>query len=483
MVVESKRSAAHTKGMPDAIDPGSARSEPKRVLLVAFDFPPRRTSGVYRPTALTKYLPSNGWEPTVLTIRSPSGVVSDPALLKRVPDTVQVHRTRHIPLNGWEHKLLKAARSAGTLRPSSADGGEVATPQARRRYGLGVVDPVLRGLARLVRASLYFPDETVGWIPFGLAAALRLHRKRPFDLVYTTHPPRAAHPIGMLMQRMCDVPWVMEFRDPWILPEHETTTLGRASAERRNAWLHRRMLKACSSVVTVTPRHAEELEQSFGVNREKISVIRNGFDEDDFRGIQADSGGLFDPRFVNLAQFGTVYPGFSGKFFHAAAELLAERPELKDQVRFHLVGYPDQTIESIARESPLKETVIFHGFLEHSKVLPLMLAADGLLLFYGDDYTSRSSVPGKLYEYLRIGRPILAVAFPGGVQDLIQEANAGTVLPPDDIPGIKAALARIIAENRERQSTSRVDSEVVSRFRYDRLAQQLATVFDKLVQA
>jgi glycosyltransferase involved in cell wall biosynthesis len=460
-----------------AVDgPSAGPSLLRRVLLVAYDFPPRRTSGVYRPTAFTKYLPQYGWQPTVLTINSPANAVLDQGLLARVPSSVQVERTGEIRLDRWEDKALQAARSAGGLQPAApAQGAGVAMLQ-------GLVNSTLRQAARLPRSLLYFPDETAGWIPFAFARAVQLHLKHNFDVVYTTHPPKSAHPVGLLLSTLFRVPWVMEFRDPWTIPAGEVSKIHRRPATRRNALLHQLMQRKASAVVTVTRRHADELHQRFGVDSKKLAMITNGFDEDDFQGLTPDGDGVFDPAFINLAHFGTVYPNFSGQFFRAAAALLERHPEFRDKVRLHVIGYPDAVVEEMTRHETLKRVLVLHKFVPHTRVLRVMAAADGLLLFYGHEYTSRASVPGKLYEYLRVGRPILAVAFPGGVEDLINQCRAGWVFRPDDVDGIAAALARLIQSRIHGQDPIVPDASVVSGFRYDRLSQQLAAVFNRVAR-
>ncbi len=357
-----------------------------------------------------------------------------------------------------------------------------ASPQpVSEREKSPLVNRTLRSVAKLLRSCLYFPDETAGWIPFAFSRAFQLHLSRHFDAVYTTHPPRSAHPVGLLLSAACRVPWVMEFRDPWTLPSEEVSNIHQGPARRRNAWLHQRMLRQASAIVTVTSRHADELQQHFGVPREKLAVIHNGFDENDFRGLTPDGDGVFDPRFINLAHFGTVYEGFSGQFFRAAEALLEQHPELKDKVRFHVIGYPDSVVEQMTRQEPLKSVVVLHKFVPHSKALRVMAAADGLLLFYGQEYTSRASIPGKLYEYLRVGRPILAVAYPGGVQDLIETSKAGWVLRPDDVDGIAATLFRLIQSRCQGLDPVVPDNSVIAGFRYDRLAQELAAVLNRVV--
>jgi len=163
---------------------------------------------------------------------------------------------------------------------------------------------------------------------------------------------------------------------------------------------------------------------------------------------------------------------------------LVERfPELKDRVRLHVIGYPDSVVERMTRHDLLKNMLVLHKFVPHNRVLQVMAAADGLLLFYAHEYTSRASIPGKLYEYLRVGRPILAVAFPGGVQDLIERCRAGWVLHPDDVERIAAALLRLIQSRIQGNDPVVPDVDMVSEYRYDRLSKRLADVLDRVAHA
>jgi len=458
----------------------------RKVLLIAFDFPPRRTSGVYRPIALTKYLPRFGWQPTVLTI-SDSKALEDASLLAKVPTDVEVVRTPYLRINGWEGSLHRLVRSLGALRAPA--GGKVIpfSPPMTAAQGAAPngnhpsrLDACLQMAAAAVRAGLYFPDESAGWIPFGLEAALELAMREHFDAVYTTHPPRSAHVIGMALRALCKVPWVAEFRDPWIVPDHERPIFSeQVPAKRRNQWLHASLLQHADGIVTVTPYHAEELKTVFHAPADKLAVVANGFDEDDFD-LQTPPAPLamFEPGLVHLAQFGTVYGKFSGRFFPALAELLREKPWLREAVRVHVVGFPDTDTRAYA-DGELRDVIRVHGFIPHGEALNAMRASHALLLFYGHDYTSRAQVPGKLYEYLRIGRPLFAVAFPGGVRDLITRAQAGWVFGPEDVAGMKQGLEQLIEAARGGGALPRPLPEVVAEYRYERLAGKVASVLER----
>jgi glycosyltransferase involved in cell wall biosynthesis len=444
----------------------------KKVLLIAFDFPPRRTSGVYRPVALSKYLPQFGWQPIVLTVETKAELAEDRTLLQKVPPEVKVVRTRHLRLDGWEHRAAKAVQSVGGLQAATSN----SRPQPFDRF--------LRFLGRLLRAFLYFPDQNAGWIPFGLTKAIQLHREQAYDIIYTTSPPRSGPVIGLLLKLLLRLPWVVEFRDPWLPPAEVRAFLGEPVPSWRrklDCRLFKLLLRRTDKIITVTKGHADELNRQYGVPTDKLAVVSNGFDEDDFHPNGASAASPFPAGHVNLSHFGSVYAHFSGRFFAAVDELVCERPELKERLRINIIGFPDEDIRQYAREDGLKNVIQIRNFVGHDDALRAMRSSDCLLLFYAHRYISQACVPGKIYEYLRVGRPILAVTYEGGVKELIEEGDAGWIMPPDDVPAMKQTLSRLLDGDRNGVSFRAARPEFAAQFRHDRLASEVASVLNGIV--
>lgn len=453
----------------------------RRVLFISFDFPPRRTSAVYRHVGLTRYLTRFGWRPTVLTVREIAGDVEDRTLLDRLPPDVEVVRTGFLRLHGWE--VATAAffrRLKGWFRgtaQATAPGAQAAPSAAaadppQKKHG--PVYEALKRLGEMVQLGLYFPDHTAGWIPMGCAEGIRQHLKKRFDLIYTSSPPRSAPVIGLLLKLLFGVPWVAEFRDPWYPPPGHHPW--RRRAER---WLQLRILRRADAVVVISRGHAEELiSPAYGLPAAKVKVISNGFDEEDFRAGDDAKPTLLEPGYVHLSHFGTVYPRFCGSFFSALAELARSRPEVREQVRVNIIGFPED--EELLRyaEGELKDIIRLRGFLPHGDAIQAMRESHYLLLFLGDPKVSRLSGLGKIYWYLRVGRPILAVAPEGGTQELVEEGHAGWVVPPDDRAGIRELLGKLVSPSPNGYSAHIAAPEFVARFRYDRLAGELAAVMN-----
>lgn len=435
----------------------------KKALVIAFDFPPRRTSAVYRNTNLTANLVRCGWKPTVVTVRQGLGGVEEPELLERLPPELRIERTGYLALKGWERTTAVAIRTAGALK-SRYD-------EARQPW----IDRWMRSAGNLLRSCLYFPDDTAGWIPFGVVRGAQLLLKERYDVIYSMSPPRSATVVGWLLKALFGIPWVLEFQDPWYPPE-------RLLRRRFERWLQLLMLRRADSVIVMTEGHKKEFKQSFGVPDGKLAVIRNGFCEDDFTQEAITEPHLLPPGFVHLSHFGTIYPENSGCFFQALAELLREQPELEKKLRVNIIGDPNEDCEwgRYGGREELQSVIHRHGFVPHDAVRQLMRESHHLLIFWGRPDFSRLAIAGKTYDYLRIGRPILAVTHPGGIQQLVEEGEAGYVLNPDDVEAIKSVLRTVIAQHRNDWPPSPPKPEFVAQFRWDRLAEELAGVFERV---
>lgn len=435
----------------------------KKFLFVTYDFPPRRTSAVYRRAAWAKYLPQYGWMPTVLTIETKSWDTVEPELIKKIPPEVKVVRTDYWRINAWESGAARSLRIVGGLQ------SHYNAPNQSRR------DRWVRSLGGLVRAALYFPDDTAGWIPIGLRKALELHSEHRFDLVYSVGPPRSAPQIGLLMKVLKGVPWVVDYEDPWY-----------PSPRPIRRWFERRleatMLKHADAVVVMTQALADELSRFYRIPLTKFSVSGCGYDEEDFLPIQACEQEFLEPGFVHLNHFGTIYPQNSGRFFPALLEFMVENPEAKDRLRVNMFGFPGEAVGRYADEPALKGILRNHGYLkDRETILRLTCSSDWLLLFWARPDFSRFAVAGKIYDYLRAGRPIYAVASEGRLKEIVETAHAGWVFHPDDVEGMKRGLGRILKGLHNEDTPRTAPREYIEQFRLDHLAAELAAVFDTAV--
>ena len=411
---------------------------------------------MYRFVGMLKYLPRS-WKPTVLTVEEQPGDVLDASLLEGFPEDVEIVRTPQVSFERMEGAPgMKAA--AATLR-----GSHDATPPLWYRGA--------RRLAEWFRSVVYFPDALTPWIPVAVKEAARLHRRRRFDLVYTSSPPRSTVLVGFCCKVLLRLPWVVEFRDPWY-----------PAPSRLRAWLERKLLRlllrSSDQIVANAEGIADELANGYSLPRERISVISNGFDEAQFKGV-ASKASMLPAGFFHLTHFGTVYPRNCGEFFPAVGELLEQEPELAERVRINIVGENfDPEVSRLAGSNGWKNVLRTYPFIPQPEALREMQHSDCLLLFLARPEMSRLSGLGKIFWYLRAGRPVLAIAPEGGCRTLVETAGAGWAVNPRDRAEIVAALRAILA-SRDQSWPKRPDYLV--QFRYENLAKRLGDVLDAAV--
>ena len=371
----------------------------KKVLIVAYHYPPEGgSSGVLRALKFSKYLPANGWIPHVLTLRESFYPVKDNGLLRDIPAEAVVHRT--FGLDSARHLAV-------------------------RGHHLGF---------------LTVPDRFVGWFLFGLTRGLRVIRKEGIRAIYSTSPPATAHLIAAALKAVTRVPWIADFRDPWI---EEGFFPAPGSLRYQIESSLERMVTRRSDVLTVTTPYlrAEFLSRYRELAPDKIKVIYNGYDEPDF---SETNGKLRSDRF-EIIHAGLVTPEFRNPLplLETVSHLIDEGLLPPAQVQITFLG-GDSWVSSaeFARSIQrlrLDGVVRVQGRVSHREALQRLSQAAVLLLLQASEDT-RTLIPAKAFEYLRIGRPILALTLEGATADLLKEMEDCVVITPTDPAGMRHAL-------------------------------------------
>jgi glycosyltransferase involved in cell wall biosynthesis len=373
----------------------------RRVLLVAYFYPPLNSIGVRRPYALAKWLRRRGHEVTVLTSVQ-SGTAPDDAA-QGVVRTRDLLATR---LN-WRGDSMRTVtgQSDATWDP----------------------DPGVWG-------KIFVPDvHVVSWMPFLAATALWLHRRHRFDAVISTSPLEVAHAAGLSLRR---VPWIADFRDGWRY-EAPRADWPLALQRRLDDALERLVVKRADVVVTVSQPLSDDLRRRHGI---AVETVTNGFDPDDESGVGTLPPGAVDPAKVTFVHTGGLG---SERTLRPLLEALARmEPELSGRVEIVLAG--QQTVEERGMYAePAYAPYVRHlGYVERPTALTLQRAADVLVLVTSGARTGE--VTGKLFEYLAAGKPILALAGGSAAGTILGEAKAGIVIPTHDTGAAEHALRRIL---------------------------------------
>jgi glycosyltransferase involved in cell wall biosynthesis len=355
----------------------------KRVLVVAYYFPPIGGIGAIRMAKFCEYLPAFGWEPTVLAPRD-TPHPQDPELTVREDHVI---RSRSIELS----RLGRAVPGAGAGSPGAAPAG-FSLRQAVRRA---------------VHRFVFYPDAQIGWYPDAVRKGAAALADGGFDAIYSSSNPMTAHLVARTLHRRSGLPWVAELRDPW------SDRLGADHPYRRHARrLERALAAEADRIVVPTPTMAARLEELW--DRE-IDLVMNGHD--------LDGTGVVPPDRPTLTHVGTYYPGRQDlRALWEAVRRLRDADGTAPRLRF--VGDLPVELRRELDRFGLLDLVEVTGFVSHDAAMDAMRSSSMLIAsgFAGQDPFSRGVIPAKTFEYLASGLPILYL---GSTEDDTWQLLAG----------------------------------------------------------
>jgi glycosyltransferase involved in cell wall biosynthesis len=447
-------------------------------LMIAYFFPPISGSGVYRTLKFVIYLPQCGWRPIVVCgddARS-FGFTEDPSLLCEVPPEARVVRRPFVSPLGLRRRLQRLFRVQPTVpaefQPNHDEGLAIKAPdQDWPKAG-----NVLRLLGKLLYPIEHPPiGPAFYWALSILPTCLRLIRQEKVDLIYTTSDPYSDHFAGYLLKRLTGKPWVADFRDPWTQTWNYSNKGWRRWLDR---WAEKRVLQTADRVIGVTPSETQGLHDlAPRCEPGRFITIENGYDEADYSSNDDEPAGGERPvnARVTLAHVGILYDGTALPLLQALDRLGQAGDRL--HVRF-VGGLPDQEQRWLG-EHPLSTEIEIFKRVPHPEALRHMAAADVLLLIMGSGERWGKHYPGKLFEYMRSGHPILLIGPEGDASQLLAYSGTGTCVDPGDIDGL-VGLLRLIIEGSETFSTRyyRPVPAVIQRYERRALTAKLAAVFN-----
>jgi glycosyltransferase involved in cell wall biosynthesis len=424
----------------------------RRLLMVSAFYPPLAGGGVHRVLSFTRYLPAHGWACTVVCMGEHDYWVRDESLLARVPEGTEVIRVRGgSGMAAW----LRMRRGARGGRRS----GRLFSP--------------LRALADW----WLLPDSYVGWARHAARVAADRAGRGDVDVVLSTSPPDSAHLAGRVAARASGRPWVADFRDPWVGLHFRRPPTG--WHRRLHAALEAEVTGGADLVLAASRTHADELRARTSAVPRRLLHLPNGFEPDPGAGTPAGSPDRF--RLVFTGTLSLMED--AGTLLQAVAQVLAAEPAAREVLAVEFAGPYDRDWEARVSSLGLAGVVRFHGPLAHAEARALQRAADLLLLWkpHGEGY--RTMVPGKLYEYLDTGRPLLALLEPDDEAADWVRRGGGWVGPPGDAAALATEIvARLARWRREGRASSQRPVGLEEHTRAA-LAGRLAHALDALVEA
>lgn len=408
----------------------------KKVLIITYYWPPSGGSGVQRWLKFVKYLPQFGWQPFVFTPENPAFDTKDESLLKDVPPEAEV---LHFPI--WEPYGLFNKLSGGKSGNMNAN----SAPKA---------DSLFKKISIWIRGNIFIPDPRVFWVRPSVSFLNDFLREQKIRTIITTGPPHSIHLIGLrLKKRNPSLKWIADFRDPWSEWGFLDTIKVGGLARRLHKSLERKVLQEADRVTTITPFYVRHFQR---LGDRPVTLLTNGYDADDFEGFT-----LHRPDKFVIRHMGIVNEKCNPvPFMEAVASLCKTNQELREAIQIDFVGQVNETFKAYVQQHPiLKSITSFTAPVPHKEVIKLYEKSAMLLLVLTGYKDAEGYMPGKLFEYIATGLPILGVGpEEGDAADLMQEAKVGKMMDASDTSALKNFLDQHFNLWKDKVSTTNTDS-------------------------
>jgi hypothetical protein len=295
-----------------------------------------------------------------------------------------------------------------------------------------------------------------------------------------------AHLVGWALKRASGLPWIADFRDPWAVKNSAPIS------DWLDARLERIVISAADRVICNTPAMRRQFLARYPkVPTSRFVTITNGYDECDFVDLVPRVHGRYE----------ILYPGgIDGQFrnprplLRAVSVAIGEGLINQDDLQITFLGSENYGISKefqndLASFGLTKLTEVVPQRIPYKQSLSRMAGAD--LLVVMTDHRQRSEemdwpslqVPAKLYEYLRLGRPILPLVRKGAVAELLGEVGGSTPVSPEDVEAIVTRLGECYRNrNVEWLSSTSAVPESVRKYSREHLTAMLAQELDALSQ-
>lgn len=368
---------------------------------------------------IAKYLRQFGWEPVIYTAANAHYPSIDHTNERDVPPGATV--LRH-PI--WEpYHIYKRL----TGKPPDANVNNVFYVQDDK-------PGFMHHFSVWMRSNFFIPDARAAWIAPSVRFLRRYLREHPVHAIFSDGPPHTNTRIATLLKQYTGIPWLADFQDPWTQVDYFAMLRLTPWGRRRHERMEQEVFRWADRITIVSPSWARDLE---AIGAQRVSVIPWGFDPDDYADLPVPDTSKFVLAHTGIMGHDRNAPAL----FQALRALCAAEPGFAQHLELRLVGQVDFSVQEAIRGAGLQDHLHLPGSVDRRQALQLAASSAVLLLLLNQQPNAMGRIPGKLFEYLALRRPILTLGPPqADAARIIEDAAAGHAFAYDDAQGIQAAV-------------------------------------------
>jgi len=415
-----------------------------KVLIIANEFPPMGGAGVQRTTKFVKYLGEYGFTSIVVTKKHVSAL-TDETLLEDLPKDLKVYRLEPYDTVNKKGLLKLPFKFLGT--------------------------------------RILSPDSEFFWYYFNRKAVEDIIKKEDIKCIYTTSFPYSSHLMGLYLKRQFkDIAWIVDFRDEWTNNPYHLDSFYKRVKLKSEKRMELSVTSECDYLITNSPFMLDNFVKDNPSLEGRSTFIPNGFDEDDFKNIANKRDG--GDKLV-ITYTGSLYGRRNLDEFLDGLKISIDKGSIdKERLEIRIVGnIYESAIDSYKEKYGLQGVIKSYGYLPHKESIQMLFNSDIILLVIGKGKGSKNFYTGKIFEYIRADRPILAIVPDhGAAASVINDTNTGVVVDPEDIEGVSKALDMFYNDFLSQKNTHAPNEDAIMKYSRKSQTEKLANIFKKQLE-
>jgi glycosyltransferase involved in cell wall biosynthesis len=417
----------------------------RKVLFITYFWPPSGKATLHWPLKMIKYLPGYGWIPEVLTVANESFTQKDDSMLSEISSELKIFKSKSFePFDLYR-------RFTGKEKDEQLIASEIISRENKS---------LSHRISIWIRMNIFVPDARVGWYFSAVRMGKEIIKGNNFDALVTIGPPHSTHLIGMRLSKYFSIPHIPVLIDPWVDIIYYQNFQRNYLTLKLDNYLEKSVMVNAASIIFVTETTGEDFQKKYQFIKNKSHILYWGYNEEDFGGVDNN------PQIRNYKLI--IHAG--NIFDYQSPEKLWQRikeENQKQELKIKFIGTISPAIKREIEKNNLSNQTEYAGFLPYKEMLNELMKADYLLVCASE----KRHLPGKLFEYLRTGKPILAFGNENHeVREILEKTNSGMIFRYDEDP----------KEFFEKAASIKPNLELVKQFDRKIIANKLADILDRI---